>query len=258
MKIYWKILLMAVSNLPVMAEAQKGWQTGIKGGISIPSLRAPKGMGSTYSQGFQTVVGPQFGIVGEYRFNNFFSLQTELNYSTQGGEKNGEQRIQTSDFRAYIPAGVNLPNYLYSNFGNKISLVYLELPVLAKFSFPLASQYRLSFFGGPYVGYLLRADAKASGKNKIFTDPAKTAELAYNGFALGEVDFNRTEDIISQLNRTNFGIQGGSSIAYETTVLNYFFTIGGTYGFNRLQKDPNFGNNKTGSLIINIGVTRNL
>ena len=243
---------------PFYLKAQRGWQAGLKGGISVPKLRAPSTSTNSFSDGFETVFGPQAGLIAEYRFNSLFSLQSEFNYSTQGGEKNGDQRIRTSDFKAYIPVGVNLPQYLYGNFNNKISLVYLELPLMAKFSFPFSNKYRLAIYGGPYAGYLIKAEGEASGKSKIYTDPQKTTELKYNGFALGEVDFTRKEDIIDQLSKNNFGFQGGSSVEYATGRINYFFAIGGNYGFKRLQKDPNFGNNKTGGLTLSLGLTTKL
>lgn len=243
---------------PVALVAQRGWQTGIKGGVSVPKLRAPSSANSSYSDGFQTVVGPQAGLIAEYRFNSLFSIQTEFNYSTQGGEKSGDQRIRTSDFKAYIPAGFNLPEYLYANFNNKISLVYLELPIMAKFSFPVATKYRLSVYGGPYAAYLIKAEGEASGKSKIYIDPQKTTQFTFNGMALGEVDFTRKEDIIEQLSKSNFGLQGGSAIEYTMGKINYFFALGGNYGFKRVQKDPNFGNNKTGGVTVSLGLTTKL
>ena len=243
---------------PLISIAQHGWQAGIKGGISVPKLRAPSTTISSYSDGFQTVVGPQAGLIAEYRFNSVFSIQSEFNYSTQGGKKNGDQRIRTSDFKAYVPAGLTLPEYLYGNFSNKISLVYLELPLMAKFSFPISNKYRLAIYGGPYVGYLIKAEGEAGGKSKIYTDPQKTTQLTYNGFNLGEVDFTRKEDIVDQLSKDNCGLQGGSSIEYTTGRINYFFALGGNYGFKRVQKDPNFGNNKTGGLTVSVGLTTRL
>lgn len=243
---------------PVTLLAQRGWQAGIKGGVSVPKLRAPSSSSSSYSDGFQTVVGPQAGLIAEYRINSLFSIQTEFNYSTQGGEKSGDQRIRTSDFKAYIPAGFNLPEYLYANFSNKISLVYLELPIMAKFSFPLALRYRLSVYGGPYAAYLIKAEAQASGRSKIYTDPQKTTQITFNNMALGEVDFTRKEDIIEQLSKDNFGLQGGSALEYSTGKINYFFALGGNYGFKRVQKDQNFGNNKTGGLTLTLGLTTKL
>ena len=251
-------LVSAAILFPLALTAQRGWQAGIKGGISVPKLRAPSTSTSSYSDGFQTVIGPQAGLIAEYRFNALFSIQSEFNYSTQGGEKNGDQRIRTSDFKAYVPAGLNLPQYLYGNFNNKISLVYLELPIMAKFSFQLSNKYRLTIYGGPYAGYLIKAEGEASGKSKIYTDPQKTTQLTYNGFALGEVDFTRKEDIMEQLARNNFGLQGGSSIEYSIGKINYFFALGGNYGFKRLQKDPNFGNNKIGGLTISVGLKTKL
>lgn len=252
------LLLLATGILQLQSIAQHGWLGGIKAGISIPKLRAPSDGNGSYSNGFQTVVGPQAGVLAEYRLNSLFSLQTEFNYSTQGGEKNGDQRIRTKDFKAYIPSGISLPDYLYAKFNNRISLLYLELPIMAKFSFKLSPAYRLSVFGGPYLGYLIKAEGEASGQSKIYTDAAYAQELSYNGFPLGMVDFNRKEDLIDQLQRTNYGLQGGTSVEYGTKKLNYFLAVGGTYGFKRLQKDPNFGNNKTGGLTLSLGVTHKL
>lgn len=252
------LLSLVISVLNVQSFGQKGWLGGIKGGISIPKLRAPSDGNGSYSNGFHTVVGPQFGVLAEYRFNSFFSLQTEFNYSTQGGEKNGDQRIRTKDFNAYIPTGANLPDYIYATFNNRISLVYLELPLMAKFSFKISPASRIAMFGGPYFGYLIRAEGKATGQSKIYTDPVHTRELSYNGFPIGVVDFNRNEDIMSMLKRTNYGLQGGASVEYTTKKLNYFMAVGGTLGFERLQKDPNFGDNKTGGLTLSVGVTHKL
>ena len=238
--------------------AQYGWMGGVKGGISVPKLRAPSTESAKYSSGFESVIGPQFGVVAEYRFSPLFSLQTELNYSSQGGQKNGKQRINTKDFKAYIPAGINLPDYLYSNFNNDISLVYIELPIMAKFSHKISPDYRLSIYGGPYVGRLIKAEANVDGTSKIFTNPDHTQELTYNGFAVGMVDFTRKEDIIEQLQRMNYGIQGASSIEYSNKNMNYFLALGGTLGLRRLQKDPNFGDNKTGALTLTLGLTRKL
>ncbi len=148
------LLLLTFTILNAEALAQTGWIGGIKGGLSIPKLRAPSSGSGSFSNGFQTIVGPQAGVLAEYRFNSFFSLQTEFNYSTQGGEKNGDQRIITKDFKAYIPTGINLPDYLYAKFNNRISLVYFEVPILAKFSFKLSPDIRLAFFGGPYIAHL--------------------------------------------------------------------------------------------------------
>jgi hypothetical protein len=252
------LVLLAFGLLHTEVGAQYGWLGGVKGGITVPKLRAPSTERAKYSSGFESVVGPQFGVVAEFRFSALFSLQTELNYSSQGGQKNGKQRIITKDFKAYIPAGINLPDYLYSNFNNDISLVYIELPLMAKFSHKISPTYRLSIYGGPYVGMLIKAEANVDGTSKIFIDPEHKQELTYNGFAVGMVDFTRKEDIIDQLNKTNYGIQGASSIEYNARNMNYFLALGGTLGLKRLQKDPNFGDNKTGALTITVGLTRKL
>ena len=77
-----------------------------------------------------------------------------------------------------------------------MKLVYLELPVMVKFSFKLSHASRVSVLGGPYIGYLLKGKSETSGQSKIYTDPAHTEELKYNGMPLPIVDLNRNDDII--------------------------------------------------------------
>src|SRR5437899_10991011 len=80
--------------------AQPNLSLGVNGGISIPDL---KGSGNNpVSKGWSTRLGPYTGIVAELQINNSFSLQAELNYSSQGGKKNGTLAIPTNQFLQYF------------------------------------------------------------------------------------------------------------------------------------------------------------
>lgn len=246
----------------VWAADAQSWQIGVKGGISVPRLRSPSGSSQSLSGGYQTILGPQAGVVAEYRTSDRFSLQAEVNYSTHGGEKHGDQYINTQYLSSYIPSGFDLPTDLYARFNSKIELAYLELPLLAKYSLPAGKRVRLSVFGGPYIGYLLQATGSANGKSRIYTDPNFNTELTIKinntETTLGEVDFGREEDILDQLNRLNYGIQAGGSVGYSISNFEIFMAAGGTYGFKRLQKDQNFGDNQTGAVTLCVGVFRKL
>ena len=233
------------------------WRLGVKAGLSVPRLRASKGDG--FSSGYKSLMGPQTGIVAEYRFTNLFSLQTELNYSAQGGKKTGRQKINTAILAGLIPPGITLPGFLYANFNSKVALNYLELPLMARFSFQTNASSRISFYGGPYLGYLVTATGKSEGKSKIFTDAEQTTELtllvAGNPIAVGTQDLAMERDIIPECNRFNYGFQGGMAYTYELNKWELFAAAGGTYGMKYLQKNSDFGRNKTGGAGVTIGAT---
>jgi hypothetical protein len=128
---------------------------------------------------------------------------------------------------------------------------------MAKFGFRISDNVRLSIYGGPYIGYLLKGEGTGVGQSKIHTDAAFSRPLIYRinniNIEVPALDFTRTEDLIDRLNRLNYGVQGGGSIEYSLGAFDIFFAGGGTYGFRRLQKDENFGKNKTGSATITLG-----
>ncbi len=83
---------------------------GVQGGISIPNLTAG-GAGSTpLSTGYSSRSGPDFGIYADFKISGLFSIQPMLEYSAQGGKKDGLQafpiprRISTSVSAWHSPA----------------------------------------------------------------------------------------------------------------------------------------------------------
>ncbi len=245
----WKLLLALVFMcLELHSLNAQQWKVGFKAGVSLPNLRASSSDDGSFSSGYKSLAGLQAGIMAEYIINDKFSVQTELNYSTQGGEKNGDQRLRTAGFESYFPTGTTIPPYLYARFDNKIELKYVELPIMAKYSFQVSERTKISVLGGLYAGYLLKAGNKSVGKSKLYRDPAFTQE--YVPYIL---DFNREEDIIDQCNKINYGFQGGGMLTYDLDNFEVFFSGGGTYGFRYLQKDAKFGQNKTGGASICVG-----
>jgi len=134
---------------------------------------------------------------------------------------------------------------------------------MARFNFRTSASTLLSIFGGPYVGYLIKAEGKSTGKSRIYIDAAQTTELTFmvggNPIPVGVQDLTRNEDIIDQCNRVNYGFQGGASYLYQLTKkIDLFLAAGGTYGFRFVQKDPNLGENKTGGATISLGASLKL
>lgn len=242
------IVLFVVFSILAAAEeanAQSPIYLGVKGGISIPNLSA--GGGNPVSSGYSSIEGPYFGIFGDFGITRHFAIQAELNYSAQGGKKNGQQAIPSAD---YAPPGTpGLPEYFYANYDSKARLNYLELPVLAKFTFPIGGAWKFLVDAGPYVGYLMKGKNVTTGSSDVYEDEGETTPVTP-----GPVSFDSTESITSQIHRFNFGIQGGIGLEYFLKHCGYLYLqVGGNYGFMNIQKGTENGKNQTGAATAAIG-----
>jgi Outer membrane protein beta-barrel domain len=222
---------------------------GVRGGISIPNLTAAGSEQNPLNTGYSSRLGPEFGLFAEFKISELFSLQPMLEYSSQGGEKDGLQAFPVpAAMAALFPPG-QAPPYLYANFNSEAKLNYLMIPVLAKFgySFP-ESAFRIYADAGPFVGFLLSAKQVTTGNSEIYTDPSGQQPLP-----VGSQSFDNTQDIKDQLNSTNFGIEGNIGVSYNFGNSDVFFEAGGNYGFLNIQKGSANGKNNTGAATIVLG-----
>src|SRR3954468_5387414 len=102
-------LIFLIGNLFTFqhSSAQSDFALGVKGGISIPNLKGSDN--NPVSKGWSTRLGPYAGIIAELPLNNKLCLQVELNYSSQGGKKNGTLAIPTGQFDTTVPI-----SYIYT------------------------------------------------------------------------------------------------------------------------------------------------
>ena len=239
--------LLILLTLGKFCYAQQSVRLGLKGGISIPNLKASGD--NPVSQGWSSGLGPYFGAIAEFGLSDHFLIQAELNYSSQGGKKNGLQAIASEPFVAYFPPGTHVPPYIYAVYDNKANLNYLELPILLKVDFPFADKFAFFVDAGPYAGYLLSAKSVTKGTSNIYFDEGLTQP-----FLPAPVSFDATTDIKSEIKKFNFGIQGGIGVsmlfANESKLQ---FSVGGNYGFIPIQKDEANGKNNTGAATVTLG-----
>ncbi len=231
------------------------WDLGLQGGISIPNLSASGSENNPLNTGYSSRLGPEFAIFGEYHVNSLFSLVPKIEYSAQGGKKDGLQAMPTpTELAEYFEQqGMPVPTYLYANFNSEAKLDYLLIPILAKFGWNLDTQkkFRITIAAGPYIGFLLSAKQVTSGNSQIYLDPAGNEPLP-----LGPQSFDSTEDIKSQLNTTNFGVEGSVGIECLLGASHHdkiFFEAGGNYGFLNIQKGSANGKNNTGAATLMLG-----
>jgi Outer membrane protein beta-barrel domain len=112
---------------------------GIQGGLSVPDL---SGGNNEVSQGYTSRLAPNFGLTFEFTMTDNISIEPQINFNGQGGQRNVFQPI------ASLP-----PPYEYANFNNMSILNYIEMPVLAKYIYRL-NGIALDINGGPFIGFL--------------------------------------------------------------------------------------------------------
>ncbi len=227
----------------------QNFQLGFKGGLSLPNLTSSGG--SEVSMGYKTISGPDFALVSDYNLSEKFSLETSLEWSTQGGQKSGLQTIPASpELAQYFPPGSDA-QYLYANFTSTVRLQYLMLPVLLKYNMALgvSGHWKLYMDGGIFGGLLMSAKASASGSSKVYFDKNETQQVGHV-----TIQFDSTGDIKNQLHKGNFGIEGNLGLLYQFSSLSVFAEGGGNYGFIDLQKESQNGINHIGALVFRIGI----
>lgn len=240
-------LLLTINQI---ANAQDWW-IGLHGGPSIPHL---SGGGNEVSNGYSSIVAPNLGLLVERFFTKHISVQLEINYSGQGGERDGLQPITQP------PAGLpSLPpgHYYYADFKNKSELDYLEIPVMGKYQSGLSNHWLIFVEAGPYVGFLLSAKQKTSGTSQIYLNGAP---LTIGGQPLSHASFDAETNVKDDLNTVNWGIIGGVGVGYVLNNYNeIFFDIRGEYGLRSVQKDTaTNGSSNTGCVVFSIGYKYNL
>ena len=242
------LLIPVLLILSFSARAQN-FSLGVRGGLSIPNLTAGSGEQNPLNTGYSSREGIDAGIFGEFKFSNLFSIQPMIEYSSQGGKKNGFQAFPTPAELAPFFAPQPAPTYLYANYNSTAKLNYLMVPILAKFGWNFKnSPFRIYVDAGPFVGFLLSAHQITSGESQFYLDPAGTQALP-----APPQSFNNDESIKDQLHTTNFGIEGNVGLSYKFGMSSIFIEGGGDYGFLNIQKGTANGKNNTGAGTIDIG-----
>ncbi|MFN4006332.1 MAG: porin family protein [Chitinophagaceae bacterium] len=241
-------LLISIITI-TQSQAQQRWRVGVKGGISLPNLQDPSGNDNSQAYGYSSIMGPYFGIVTDYRIRESLSFQGEINYATQGGQKNGDQKIRTVGFESFIPAGVQVPEYVFTRFDNKVVLHYIEIAALAKYYLINRKHWNVTINAGPYFGILTYAHNTSKGTSKVYYDAQYTQPLLPYA-----VVFDNEEDIQPRVNPYALGIQGGGTIGYKLKQWEIFISGGGNIGLTILQSDKSLGSNRTGAGTLTTGV----
>src|SRR6218665_2553050 len=96
MKYFTKSLALVFLFMSSMSMAQtNNVELGFKGGLSIPNLTAASS--NPLNNGYGSRVGADVGAFVEFHISKHFSLQPQIEYSSQGGIRNGYQAFPISN-----------------------------------------------------------------------------------------------------------------------------------------------------------------
>ncbi len=224
---------------------------GLRGGMSIPNLTAGGSHQNPLNTGFSSRIGADGAVFADFEITPVFSIRPMIQYSSQGGKKNGLQAFPTPDqFAAMFPG--QAPLYLYANFKNESRLNYLLLPVLANFGWNLSAQSPLRFYvnAGPFAGVLLTGKQITSGTSTVYLDEKGAMPLD----PVPPQSFDGKKDIKDQLHKFNAGAEANLGFSYRTGASGNIFIEGGfNYGFVNIQKGTANGKNNAGAGTLAVG-----
>jgi hypothetical protein len=215
---------------------------GAFGGLNIPDLTG--GGGNPLSSNWSSRSGLAYGLTFNWNTGTHFAWRVDVLYSSEGGQHNGMQALPASSINAAAPANT----YYYANYNNASIMNYVEIPVMAKYSFPLSRSSRFYVDFGPYVGFLLNAKQKTSGSSPVYEDAAGTIPLT--PFV---VPFDASTDITDQIHTVNYGLTGGIGFSQEVGFGSVFVDFRGAYGLTVVQKYSADGSNHIGNLLLSLG-----
>ena len=259
-------------------------QITIGGKVGYSIGRIADNSDNIYTEDFESTDGIDFGATVEFGISELFSIQGEILYTQRGGKRNGLQPIPTDNLESALAENgltlealnqlvqlqgrgpVTNADPLYADFNNTSELEYIEIPILAKFGW--GTDWRFYVEGGPYVGFLIGANQITSGDSQFFLDSNGNTPLGvpnpfYNPedpafgppfIPLPEQSFDATTDVKDDLNSTNFGIHAGAGLIRKFNDKHQVYLgFRGSYGFQSLQKNEEFGESKIGALVFSLG-----
>ena len=189
---------------------------GAKIGYSLGNLSSRSE--NIYTEDFESITGIDFGLVFEFKLSELISMQTELNYTQRGGERNGLQPILSDELsdqlNMFFPF-IGMPpitseNPLYATYNSKSELQYIEVPALVKFGW--GDNFRFSVAVGPYVSVLIKANQVTEGTSQFFLNSDGTNPVFVPGpdglppyTELPPTSVGASTDIKDDLKTVNFG-----------------------------------------------------
>lgn len=172
MTISLSLIIALLTSLTTLTNAQ--WSIGAKGGANFSHVQMV-GLDLGLRPDINWLIGGQAGMITEYKFNNTFSVLSELNYTEKGFITAAEYDLAIQDID--IPVGVKA----------ETRLRYLDIPLMAKYRVYDGSKVSAYVTAGGYFGYGINGNLKT--KARLILD----FNLSNTSLNLANKNFDRTE-----------------------------------------------------------------
>ncbi|MDR1170489.1 MAG: outer membrane beta-barrel protein [Prevotellaceae bacterium] len=279
------ILVLCFFALSVKVDAQPV-NLGVRGGLAIPNIVS--GSDNPLSAGYSSRFAGNGGIFTEIEMNSVFALRFGVEYTGQGGKRNGVQTMSSSqlitDMAAQMGGNITeeivamlgemaayVPPTFHADVNNTVKFDYLMLPLSLQAGKTLGNgPCRIYVNVGPFISFLMSGEQVSKGSSKLYAGADKTAtvwtgipaeiqsRIAAGVPELANILENGTEfgtsNITGEIRPVNFGAQGNIGLSYRMGNYSHLFIeAGGNYGFIRIQKSKSNGVNHIGSANVVIG-----
>lgn len=215
-------LTFCLSMMTFLAVAQTSF--GLRIGSTWSNVNTSEAIGNV-TPDFQPINGFSIGAFAEIPVAPQFSIQPEIGYTRKGFVMN--EGFDTPLFGIDVPVGVTA----------ETKFDYLEIPVLAKYSFG-EDNLKAYVAIGPNIGYAL--NGRVDTKTNLLVD----INLGSTNINLQDQDFNRIE----------VGATGAAGVSYEAGFGTLFVDARYNRGFTQVYNLP-FINEKvrTSGFGLNVG-----
>ena len=198
------ILAICFASSPIAAQ----WSVGPKAGINFSHAQAV-GLSFGIRPDIKWKAGGQAGIIGEYRFNEMFSVFAEVNYTEKGFITSAKYDFDIQNFD--LPIGVQA----------EMRLRYIDVPLMVKYTVYRNDAMRAYVSGGAYFGYGINGNLKTQARILL--------------------DFNLTNTPINLANksfdRTEFGAAIGGGIELNAGPGKFIIDARYSHAYNPLVDD---------------------
>lgn len=158
------------------------------------------------------------GAYATARINPQFGIRLEALYLQKGGKGKISGTLDLLD------GGFNEVGTVSVTGENKLTLDYVEIPLLAVYSFPLSPTANVDLFAGPAIAFNTKAEFESS------------ATICLDGEC--EPLLSETDDIKDIVKDTDFGGVIGAGFSFKLSRATLFGEGRWTYGFSEIIDDP--------------------
>lgn len=174
MKSLKQLFLFCVVTLLASTVTFGQWSLGPKAGVNFSHAQVV-GLNNSIRPDVKWLAGGQGGIMAEYSFNEAFSLVSEVNYTEKGFETAASYDLNFQEIE--IPIGL----------AAEMRLRYIDVPLIAKYTFYCSPRLKAYVTGGGYFGYGINGRLRT--KARVILD----LNLSNTTLNLANENFDRTE-----------------------------------------------------------------